>query len=735
MNLLMSEEERSLFHILWDRLEVRDQISLEPELILEYVRASMRARRELTFAAEVPEILFCEYVLPIRVNNEYPDGSRGWLCEKLTERVQGKSILEAALEVNFWCFEQATYQSTDDRTISPRGMCRRTMGRCGEESTLLVSALRAVGIPARQVYVPYWSHCDDNHAWVEFWAGDGWHFMGACEPEPVPDVGWFQSAASRAMLVRSRIPDHGTGIRIVNSTALYADTCVLNVAVRKDGKYVPDTRVRFQIINESRLVTLHSELTDESGQVSLETGFGSLIVSSFFDGRLVEQQVDLRNDRDIVLDWEDGFDPLTEERCSVWELVPPTEKLQPYYEPDPAHQERLRHCENMRRAYQATFSSENHWLELAKGNRQEIGRFLNLPGYASEDKEALLSTLSEKDFADTACDVLEDYLSESLRWKHCYSRDVWLNSILSPRVEHEALLPVRSKIRQILEREALKSENQVRDWMKHHIRHIPEFGLTDRCGNAAKYVQHRICPKSEWDILAVQICRALGIASSIDGESCKSFGLTIIAEEPLRWRENYSIARWADGAYHLLSQPKERLEPGSYSLVTSRRQIDGTVSARELRFVLNRDREVEARFQPDQTKDKLKSVPLTAPQDRPSLLLFLQPGAEPTEHLLLELSELKEELNAGQWSLRLLAERSEQAENDMFQKVLSELRYSDWDVFDSKEHYRIQTSMSIGDARLPLAVVLDSKGCGVYACANYNIRTGQRLLQILKMIQ
>ena len=38
-----------------------------------------------------------------------------------------------------------------------------------EESAFLVSALRSVGIPARQVYVPRWSHCGDNHArssWV-----------------------------------------------------------------------------------------------------------------------------------------------------------------------------------------------------------------------------------------------------------------------------------------------------------------------------------------------------------------------------------------------------------------------------------------------------------------------------------------------------------------------------------------------------------------------------------------
>ena len=84
------------------------------------------------------------------------------------------------------------------------GMCNSARGRCGEESTLAVSAMRSVGIPARQCYVPRWAHCDDNHAWVEVWADGDWHYLGACEPEPVLDKGWFTAAASKAMLVHAK---------------------------------------------------------------------------------------------------------------------------------------------------------------------------------------------------------------------------------------------------------------------------------------------------------------------------------------------------------------------------------------------------------------------------------------------------------------------------------------------------------------------------------------------------
>ena len=107
---------------------------------------------------------------------------------------------KAAIEVNYWCAQEATYHCTDDRTLSAVTVYRRGNGRCGEESVFTVNAMRSVGIPARQVYAPKWSHCDDNHAWVEIWNEGQWYFLGACEPLPILNKGWFTNASSRAMM-------------------------------------------------------------------------------------------------------------------------------------------------------------------------------------------------------------------------------------------------------------------------------------------------------------------------------------------------------------------------------------------------------------------------------------------------------------------------------------------------------------------------------------------------------
>ena len=127
----------------------------------------------------LPEQLFLNYVLHPRVNEEELCDCRGAFYAQLEERIRGLSAREAILAINLWNAEQLCYRSTDERTISALGAQRSGFGRCGEESTFAVNALRAAGIPARQVYTPRWAHCDDNHAWVEVFCDGAWHYLGA----------------------------------------------------------------------------------------------------------------------------------------------------------------------------------------------------------------------------------------------------------------------------------------------------------------------------------------------------------------------------------------------------------------------------------------------------------------------------------------------------------------------------------------------------------------------------
>ena len=145
------EDEAVCMKYLYAYMHPCDIVSYDVEVIASYVKATLDMYANVPYAKQVPAELFFTYVLCVRVNNEDLDKSREWIYRQLVDRVKDKkTMVEAALEVNYWCYEKATYIPSDDRTLAPFGMCNSARGRCGEESTLAVSAMRSVGIPARQ---------------------------------------------------------------------------------------------------------------------------------------------------------------------------------------------------------------------------------------------------------------------------------------------------------------------------------------------------------------------------------------------------------------------------------------------------------------------------------------------------------------------------------------------------------------------------------------------------------
>ncbi|HUX57296.1 MAG TPA: transglutaminase-like domain-containing protein [Bacteroidales bacterium] len=95
-------------------------------------------------------------------NNETLDSFRIAYYDEIIDRVKQKDVMEAALEINQWCHEKVSYLSADSRTSAPMSTILSARGRCGEESTFTVAALRTAGIPARQVYTPRWANFKDD---------------------------------------------------------------------------------------------------------------------------------------------------------------------------------------------------------------------------------------------------------------------------------------------------------------------------------------------------------------------------------------------------------------------------------------------------------------------------------------------------------------------------------------------------------------------------------------------
>ena len=779
---------------LYGHLHANDIVSFSVETIGSYVSASLEAYEKIEYVRTIPQDVFMTYVLCHRVNSECLDGSRKTLMERILPLVQGKTVEEAALAVNYWCYSQATYTPADDRTLGPLSVMRRTLGRCGEESVLCVAAMRSVGIPARQCYAPRWSHCDDNHAWVEVWINGVWHYMGACEPEPVLDKGWFTAASSRAMLVHTKAWSNLEGnhnvsyntplYSLVNCTATYADVKVLRVRILEQGQPLVGVKVSFQIVNYSELFSLYESYTDENGEAAFETGLGDLCVYVCHGDKLRLEKVDLRLTDRLVIDMADGFTLETAPEQMAMDLVPPVGRSDVAAETeDPAHEKKLRECEACRAAFKSHFwkkwdgSVQDFACREAAGNLDEILHFLEDPGYTAFQKEQILSTLRPKDFVDITCEVLQEALELSQPARDQYPEDIFREYILAPRIADEMLLPERRKIRELFP-DGFRNGQEVLAWMQEHMQIMPAHGVDNYFPSAYGCLYYKMTPDYAFDMVFVALCRAFcfpsrlapdtregqwldtqGIWRSIrPHEQKNTVKLTVrnSTGKPLNYFEHFSLGCWNGRDFYSLQhwnlsvreQCDFYLRPGAYRLITTTRQIDGTASVLLRHLRITGDCSFDLELPPDQTTQRLKAEPLlpglpqgpvmscleeTRGSER--ILIFADPGSEPTEHLFQEMLECKEEFIRQDCPICVFLGKETDLEDPTLQKVCSALNTVKTKVCrDPQAEATLHRIMQVGDLRLPFVISVNHKDCGVYATANYNIRMAQTLLMIHKLI-
>ena len=447
-----------------------DSLDYPREFYERNVELSLEARETMPWGSIVPEREFCNFVLPVRVNNEHLDMAREMLYNSLKKRVAGMSMGEAALEVNHWLHERVTYRPSDSRTSTPLATLCTSFGRCGEESTLAVAAMRAVGIPARQVYTPRWAHTDDNHAWVEVWVDGAWHFLGACEPEPLLDLAWFNAPASRGMLMTTNALAGYDGpeevlstsrfFTQINVTSNYAPVAEAKVRVlNRLGEAVSGATVRFLLYNYAEFFTLATKVSDMSGMASLTAGYGDLLVwATAVDGAtfgFAKCSVGRDDVVDVVMDKDASYADVVE-----YDLVPPRSGANL---PEPTAAQRAENSrrfaveDSIRNAYMATFFSAasaseyveaNHLpleaaelLQLSYGNHKAITDFL---AGAQNKKLAVrfLKSLSEKDLRDVDPSIIREFYHENL--PNGVDTTTYIKYVMCPRVWNEHLSPYRS---------------------------------------------------------------------------------------------------------------------------------------------------------------------------------------------------------------------------------------------------------------------------------------------------
>ncbi len=527
--------EKEAMNFLYEYSPAADIMDNDEAFFRANVRASLQTRKEMPWGASVPDDLFLHFVIPIRVNNEPLDTARLVFYRELKPLVDSLSAEDAILEVNHWCHEKVTYRPSDARTSSPLQSVRSSFGRCGEESTLLVAALRSVGIPARQVYTPRWAHTDDNHAWVEAWANGKWHFLGACEPEPVLDLGWFNAPASRGLLMHTKVFGHyegpeevvfeGPNYTEINLTANYTAVAPIKVHVEDSlGRAVDSARVAFCIYNYAEFYPAVSEYTDASGEVRMSAGKGDMLVWASKDGLCGHALASFGRDSlvRIVL----GKVPVS--AYEALDIVPPAENVvMPVVSAAQRalNDKRLSSEDSIRNAYMASFENDTtaaifavsagaigadtltvkNLLLRSYGNYQIIKDFLRSHGCDSRSI-ALLTSLSQKDLRDVSAEILEDNYQA-------------VGSVLCPRVENEYLSAYKGFFADVLspdEVSSLSSPFNLITWVRKNIEVDDTPGAWDIPMSPKAVWNRRKAPARSRDIFFVALARTLGIDARKD---------------------------------------------------------------------------------------------------------------------------------------------------------------------------------------------------------------------------
>ena len=539
----MTPQERDAMTFLYAYMPVGDITDYLGDFYLENVRCALSVRQEMPWGRSVSDELFRHFVLPVRVNNECLDDSRRVFHDELKPRVEGLSMYDAILEVNHWCHEKANYQPSDARTSSPLATVRTAYGRCGEESTLLVAALRSVGIPARQVYTPRWAHTDDNHAWVEAWADGRWHFLGACEPEPVLDLGWFNAPASRGMLMHTKVFGYYDGPEeVMKTTANYTEINVisnyaacapLTVTVTDTaGSPVEGATVEFKLYNYAEFYTVSRKTTDVRGRASLSAGLGDMLVTAVCDGRFGVRKVSFGRETEATVVLEHA---IGDEFSFPIDIVPPTESanLPEVTAAQRAENDRRFNREDsIRNAYIATCPAKPAVAEFARsvgmkpddvagfiaasrGNHAEIMDFLRGASRKGCTGRALqlLATLSEKDLRDTPSAVLADHLYNT-------DKNADAATVLAPRVADEMLTPYRSFLqREIPAADAAafrRDPQRLVAWCRDSLTLRPELCTVSTTISPEGVWRSRTADKLSRAIFFVAAARSLGIPAWID---------------------------------------------------------------------------------------------------------------------------------------------------------------------------------------------------------------------------
>ena len=154
-------------------IKVTDIRAVNSELLIHTIDQAFKVRREQPWGKKIDFHIFCEYILPYRVEDERPGYWRDSLyaeCNPLLDSVRQNNgnIADACTKVNVMLKKYVkgiAYNIGYFPSFSPDEIKKIGYITCREQADLAAYAMRSVGIPVSIDYTPQWPFRSMGHTW------------------------------------------------------------------------------------------------------------------------------------------------------------------------------------------------------------------------------------------------------------------------------------------------------------------------------------------------------------------------------------------------------------------------------------------------------------------------------------------------------------------------------------------------------------------------------------------
>ena len=418
----------------------------------------------------------------------------------------------------------------------------------------------------------------------------------------------------------------------------------------------------------------------------------------------------------------------------------------------------------------------------SRSNVTRLLSFLEDETFTAAEKEKTLLTLSKKDRRDVDPEVLKEALALSKGYE-AENEELFYQYIVCPRVSNE---PLRKNRRFILdyfteEQKAAfrKNPKDVWKYIEENIGFNPDIEYGQIVTRPVGALTVKNANEKSKKILFVSICRALGIVSRVNPinqlaeyyengrfvpvEILDEGDCTIVFEkedgENWLYYPDFTVGHLVDGGYETLDLEGEKWDGnrlaitvpgGDYRVITDNRLPNGNIFANKYHFHLASGETVSVKLQKyhanladmldnfaldefkvqDEAGNTVLGSELTKNK---AILMWLEQGKEPTEHILNEMLEQEADFQEISADIIFMVKGKEALENAKLQKVLDTFKrikvYYDSFVPNVETLAR---RMYVDPDKLPLIIVTTKALNAVYACSGYNVGSGDMLVKICK---